>query len=163
MHTTKKKASEFSLYEYKKTENGCIFLQHILSITTRLSKCSKICIKQSLKAHNQTAFNSAVICCLTFSTSWNLPYKISFWLYRIGKCWLVQGKVYEVGDHTTICQEVLHCSGRMHRGVWKYPDQCNMYLRRITTNFGRKLRCYIDREKWIQCMENIRKQPTCHV
>jgi hypothetical protein len=65
----------------------------------------------------------------------------------IGKCRLVQGKVYKVGDHTTICQKVLHYSGRMCRDVWKYPDQCNIYLRRITTYFGRKLRCYIDREK----------------
>lgn len=65
----KKKVSELSLYEYTNIENGCIFLQHILSITTHLSKCSKIRTKESLKAHNQTAFNSAVIYCLTISTS----------------------------------------------------------------------------------------------
>jgi hypothetical protein len=50
MHGTKTKVSELSLYEYTNIENDCIFLQHILSITTRLSKCSKIYIKQSLKA-----------------------------------------------------------------------------------------------------------------
>jgi len=67
--------------------------------------------------------------------------------------------VYKVGDNTTICQEVLHCSGRMHRDVWKYPTQCNIYLRRITTYFGRKLRCYINRE--MNLMYGKYKESTC--